>query len=227
MIRRLSATYGQQQHYLPQLNSSNRFISKGDSSSALQAKSAEISDVVNISDNNRNLETDEKQATTANGENLSEDQKRQIDKLKQRDQEVKAHERAHMAAGGGLVQGGASYTYQRGPDGKLYAVGGEVQIDTSSERDPDQTARKMEQVKRAALAPAQPSAADRAVAARASQVELQARIEETQLNEENTDSTNSSSNLGQRESTRSIDLTPYALSENDASPIGHNINLAV
>ena len=99
------------------------------------------------------------------------------DKLKQTDQEVKAHERAHMSAGAGVVMGGASYQYQRGPDGKMYAVGGEVKIDTSRERDPQDTIRKMQQVKRAALAPAQPSGQDRSVAARASQIEAEARIE--------------------------------------------------
>jgi hypothetical protein len=97
-------------------------------------------------------------ARRAGGEQtLSPEEQRQIDDLKQRDQEVKAHERAHMAAGAGLVSGGASYEYQRGPDGKMYAVGGEVQIDVSAENDPDATIRKMQQVRRAAMAPAQPS----------------------------------------------------------------------
>ena len=105
------------------------------------------------------------------------DQQREINQLKSRDAEVKAHERAHMAAGGGLVRGGASYQYQRGPDGRTYAVGGEVSIDVSSERTPDATIRKMQQVKAAALAPAQPSGTDRAVAARATQMEAQARAE--------------------------------------------------
>ena len=58
-----------------------------------------------------------------------------------------------MAAGAGLVMGGANYQYQRGPDGKMYAVGGEVKIDTSREKDPKDTIDKMQQVKRAALAP--------------------------------------------------------------------------
>jgi hypothetical protein len=110
-------------------------------------------------------------------EKLTAEQQQEADKLKQTDQEVKAHERAHMAAGSGVVMGGASYQYQRGPDGKMYAVGGEVKIDTSRERDPQDTIRKMQQVKRAALAPAQPSGQDRSVAARAFQIEAEARIE--------------------------------------------------
>jgi hypothetical protein len=110
---------------------------------------------------------------------LSDDEKQQVAELKKRDTEVKAHEQAHMAAGGGLVQSGASYQYQNGPDGKQYAVGGEVKIDLSPERSPEATVRKMQQVRRAALAPAQPSGTDRSVAAQAAQIEAQARMERT------------------------------------------------
>ena len=108
-------------------------------------------------------------------DNLDTEAQEQVRALKQRDAEVKAHEQAHMAAGGGLVQGAASYTYEKGPDGGMYAVGGEVKIDTSPAKDPDQTITKMQQVRRAALAPAQPSSTDRSVAAQASQIEARAR----------------------------------------------------
>ena len=89
---------------------------------------------------------------------LSEEDQRQVQQLKQRDQEVRAHERAHMAAGADLVQGGASFTFERGPDGKMYAVGGEVSIDVSEiSGDPEATIRKAQVIRRAALAPASPS----------------------------------------------------------------------
>jgi hypothetical protein len=125
---------------------------------------------------------------------LSDEEKQQVAELKKRDTEVKAHEQAHMAAGGGLVQSGASYQYQNGPDGKQYAVGGEVKIDLSPERTPEATIRKMQQVRRAALAPAQPSGTDRSVAAQAAQIEAQARMERTQQ----TDSSPNLSTLGTR-----------------------------
>lgn len=115
---------------------------------------------------------------------LNEDQKQQVRELKKRDAEVKTHEQAHMASGGGLVQGGASFEYQSGPDGRMYAVGGEVKIDLSAERTPEATIRKMQQVRRAALAPAEPSGTDRAVAAQAAQIEAQARMERSQENAE-------------------------------------------
>jgi hypothetical protein len=48
------------------------------------------------------------------------------------------------------------------PDGCDYALGGEVAIDTSAiAGDPEATLRKMEQIRRAALAPANPSGQDR------------------------------------------------------------------
>lgn len=118
---------------------------------------------------------DNKEASP-NGKELSEGEKEMVRKLAERDQEVRVHEQAHISAGGGLVSGGASYTYQVGPDGKQYAIGGEVSIDTSPvEGNPEATIRKMQQVQRAALAPADPSGQDYAVAANARRTEAEAR----------------------------------------------------
>ncbi|MFP4418776.1 MAG: putative metalloprotease CJM1_0395 family protein [Chitinivibrionales bacterium] len=122
-------------------------------------------------------------ATPSTGEELSREQQKQLRELKRRDREVRAHENAHIAAGGQYVNGGASYEYQTGPDGKQYAVGGEVSIDTSAVKgDPQATIRKMQVVRKAALAPANPSSQDRMVAAKAGQAELRAR-QELQQNE--------------------------------------------
>lgn len=110
-------------------------------------------------------------------EGLSEEQERQVQKLRQRDAEVRAHEQAHAAAGGAHA-GGASYEFVTGPDGKRYAVGGEVQIDISPVKDnPAATVRKMETVIRAALAPAEPSSQDQAVAREASKIRSAAQAE--------------------------------------------------
>lgn len=117
-------------------------------------------------------------------QDISPEEKQVVNNLKKRDAEVKSHEAAHMAAGSGIVRGGASYEYQSGPDGKMYAVGGEVQIDVSPASTPEATIQKMQQVRAAALAPAQPSGTDRAVAAQASQMEAQARIEKMMEDQE-------------------------------------------
>ena len=113
---------------------------------------------------------------------LTPEEEKVVQELKQRDAEVRRHEAAHMAAGGGITVGGASFQYQQGPDGKSYAVGGEVHIDTSKGTTPEQTIQKMQAVRRAALAPADPSSQDRSVAAAAAAAEAQARAELAQKN---------------------------------------------
>ena len=108
---------------------------------------------------------------------LSDDGRRALQELKAVDQKVRAHEGAHRAAGAGLVRGG-SFTYRKGPDGQMYAVGGEVVIDTSAVPDnPRATLAKMQQVQAAAMAPADPSPQDRAVAAQAAAMAARAMAE--------------------------------------------------
>lgn len=110
------------------------------------------------------------------GRQLTPAQLREVEDLQQRDRDVRNHEAAHQAAGAGLA-GGATFTYQSGPDGRQYAVGGEVSIDISRERDPQATITKMQRVIAAALAPADPSSQDRSVAAHAQAIQLQAEQE--------------------------------------------------
>lgn len=104
-------------------------------------------------------------------------EQQQIEELKARDTEVRVHEQAHALVGGQYA-GSPSYEYQRGPDGTNYAVGGEVQIDVSEiPGDPQATIDKMQTVRAAALAPAEPSSADRAIAADATQKMAAAQAE--------------------------------------------------
>lgn len=101
----------------------------------------------------------------------------EIRKLQARDREVRAHEAAHSAAGGAYA-GSPSYTFERGPDGQTYAVGGEVSIDVSPiSGDPQATMQKAQQVRAAALAPAEPSGQDMKVAQRAQSMAAKARME--------------------------------------------------
>ncbi len=100
-----------------------------------------------------------------------------IAELSSRDADVRSHEQAHASVGGAYA-GSPSFTMQRGPDGKSYAVGGEVGIDVSAvPNDPAATISKMEVVMRAALAPADPSAQDLRVAAQAQGLASAARAE--------------------------------------------------
>jgi len=111
------------------------------------------------------------------GAGLSEADLKIVSELKARDRVVRTHEMAHMAAGAGIVTRGASYSYQTGPDGQRYAVGGEVGISTSPGRTPEETLAKADQIRAAALAPADPSAQDLRVAAKAAQMAAEARLE--------------------------------------------------
>jgi hypothetical protein len=122
-------------------------------------------------------------SSTSENDNADEESKqviadeRVISQLQQRDKEVRAHELAHATAGG-AVTGSPSYTFATGPDGKKYAVGGEVAVDLSSmPGDPKATIVKMQRVHAAALAPVNPSAQDSRVAASAVQKILTAQSE--------------------------------------------------
>ncbi|MCG8427565.1 MAG: hypothetical protein MI754_09440 [Chromatiales bacterium] len=113
----------------------------------------------------------------SNQQGLTPEEQKKVEELKKRDREVRAHEQAHLAAGGQYTTG-VSYEYERGPDGHSYAVGGEVGIDTSPvPGDPEATLEKAEVVRRAALAPAEPSPQDRQVAADAAAMATEARVE--------------------------------------------------
>lgn len=108
-------------------------------------------------------------------EELSQDEQREVARLERRDAQVRAHEQAHLSAAGGLARGGATFDYETGPDGKRYAVGGEVHIAMKSGRTPEETIRNAEQVRSAALAPADPSSVDLQTAAAAAQAAQEAR----------------------------------------------------
>ncbi|GGD77097.1 putative metalloprotease CJM1_0395 family protein [Lacimicrobium alkaliphilum] len=101
-------------------------------------------------------------------------EQRDVKELKERDREVRTHEQAHASVGGQYA-GSPSYEFETGPDGQRYAVGGEVSIDVSKEAEPEETLRKMQQVRSAALAPAEPSPQDLRVAAEAQQKSSEAR----------------------------------------------------
>lgn len=124
---------------------------------------------------------DQRNAQNENAANnplqLNEQEKKQVEALRKRDIEVRAHEAAHLAAAGQHARGGIQLDMTRGPDGRSYAIGGSVGIDTSRESTPEATIRKADQIKRAAMAPAEPSAQDRAVASEATAMKLEAQVE--------------------------------------------------
>ncbi len=135
-------------------------------------------DTVNIKgEKSSESDTYKKPTSTTNAsEQLTDEEQKQVTDLKRRDTEVRAHEQAHASVGGQYA-GAPSYEFQTGPDGKKYAVGGEVSIDVSEAKDAQATIQKMQIVRRAAMAPAEPSSQDFKVAAEATQKEQAARAE--------------------------------------------------
>lgn len=123
--------------------------------------------------------------------------------LRQRDQEVRVHEAAHLATAGGLAVGGMQFEYQVGPDGKQYAVGGEVGIEISPGKTPEETLQKARQIQQAALAPADPSPQDYAVAQQAMQMQIQAQQSLANQKDEEQTEEGDTEELG-KESTQSL-----------------------
>ncbi len=121
------------------------------------------------------------------GSQLSEAEQKQLAELKKIDAEVRRHEQAHKAAAAGISVSGPHFQFVTGPDGKKYAVAGEVKIDTSKvPNDPEATIRKARQIRKAALAPQNPSSQDRRVAAEATRMEFEARMELAKKKQEGT-----------------------------------------
>ena len=106
---------------------------------------------------------------------LTPEQQQQVAELQQIDRMVRAHEQAHLSAGYGVVTSGANFSYTYGPDGRQYAVGGEVGIDTSAEEKPEANIDKGIRIQAAALAPKDPSPQDYRVASIGSQLEARGR----------------------------------------------------
>lgn len=120
-------------------------------------------------------EQKKKEIQKTNGLNkLNDSEQRMVNDLASRDSEVRAHEAAHQAAGGGM-SGAASYTYQQGPDGKMYAIGGEISITMKGGSTPEETIANARQIAAAAMAAGNPSPQDFSVASSAKVMEMKAQ----------------------------------------------------
>ena len=145
----------------------------------------------------RNMQSESSKNQQLDPQSLREQRQEDVEirQLQARDRAVRAHEFAHTSVGGRYA-GNANFTYQRGPDGVLYATGGEVPIDVSVvPGDPEATIEKMQVVRRAALAPLNPSAADRAVAAAASAKAARAAAELAKMEAEENETRGTSVDL--------------------------------
>ncbi|EKA2713500.1 hypothetical protein OKX29_001737 [Campylobacter coli] len=145
-----------------------------------QKNNAEQENTENTNSQNKDSKQNNEQTQMINGVELTIQQVQQVRELQSIDRNVKAHEAAHQAAGGGLA-GAASFSYTRGPDNQMYATAGEVPIRMQKGRTPEETIANARQVVAAAMAPADPSPQDYKVAANALKMEFEARAEATKL----------------------------------------------
>lgn len=155
-------------------------------------------------------------ARTSAPREVGAEQAADLKELKQRDREVRSHEQAHVAAGGSAIASGPRYTLQKGPDGQMYAIGGEVSIDTSKVGgDPQATKDKARSVRQAALAPANPSGQDMIVAAKASQMEAEARddLQEQEQAEKEEGTAGSPAVLGAKISSAGPEAAQFSVEE--------------
>ncbi|GAB5519079.1 MAG: hypothetical protein RhofKO_13300 [Rhodothermales bacterium] len=142
---------------------------------------------------------------------LTPQEQAQVDQLERRDAEVREHEQAHLRAAGPYGQGPPVYEYQQGPDGERYAIGGYVGIDTSKiAGDPEATLQKAQVVKRAALAPKEPSTQDRKIAAEADQMAAEAKREIQEQKNEAAEATPGTSAAGPSALVAALGLTAQA-----------------
>lgn len=132
-----------------------------------------------------------------------------IRELKARDTEVRAHEQQHISSAGPYARGAAVYDYQIGPDGKAYAIGGHVEMDTGAiSGNAEATIQKARILRQAALSVSNPSGADKNVALNAMAMEESARSEESEKNKELTKKTTYKASALQAYNSLSYRITP-------------------
>ncbi len=214
--------------FLAQLKQEEKEASKYISSaqeSVLQdstAEKARVQDSYSPNSLKRNTSAQPANSEEVSTHELTEEEKEIVKELEKRDAEVRAHEEAHARAGAGLT-GRPSYEYEIGPDGKRYAIGGSVQIETSTvSNNPEATAKKADKIKAAALAADSPSAQDYAVANAAMQMKTEAN---RQKSAERTEEFNQNSKLNEsNNNANAINLTKSSEQNSSSmlSSIGFN-----
>lgn len=161
------------------------------------------------------------EAGASNATELTDAEKKEVARLQARDREVRSHEQAHKAVAGSHARGGPKYSTTRGPDGRSYAIEGSVSIDTSAiPGEPEKTLAKMQQVRRAALAPSEPSSQDARVAADAAQKANEARLEIAKESREGSGIENASNSGDERPRTEVAQIAAPSSDPTQSDPFG-------
>ena len=133
-------------------------ISLSQLNSKLSQKYAELQKIDNAQKLDSIKQSDYIEESTLSKNYDEQDFARVLEKFKQSDSDIRTHEQIHASIGHTTTP--ISYNYQQGPDGKMYAVGGHVRLDTSIPDDPKAAAFKLDQIQRASSGPAELSSAD-------------------------------------------------------------------
>ncbi len=91
---------------------------------------------------------------------LSDNEQKAVNELKSRDKEVRLHEAEHMRNPELISVGGPKFTYAIGPDGKAYAIGGNVTLTTGKPKSPEDAMQKAMALKNSSMGVGEPSSKD-------------------------------------------------------------------
>lgn len=116
------------------------------------------------------------ETSTVDGKYDKNDYERVLEKFKAMDSQVKSHEQLHASLANTTTP--IQYNYQMGPDGKMYATGGSVRLDTSLPNDPEAATNKLDQIKKSASsAGSDMSGADATIAIQANLMKARLELE--------------------------------------------------
>ncbi|TLP39326.1 putative metalloprotease CJM1_0395 family protein [Arcobacter arenosus] len=162
-----TSTYGFNVDYFSRANAQKQIVSE---------KNGTQEDTRGLEKNDASKKSEEnKEQSNKNNTELTQDEKLQLNQLKAADTKVRAHEAAHQS--GPAASGGASFTYEKGPDGVMYAVAGEVPVRIQTGSTPQESISNLQGVIATALAPADPSPQDLSVASKARVMLMKAQQE--------------------------------------------------
>jgi len=108
------------------------------------------------------------------------DYERVLDKFKSMDSNIRIHEQSHASLNSGSSS--IHYSYQMGPDGKMYVNCGYTRLNTTLPTDPKQAALKLDEIKKASTASSNMSAADASIARDANLMKIKLAIQEDNKN---------------------------------------------
>ena len=121
-------------------------------------------------------------SSTVDGKYDKNDYERVLDKFQSMDSKVRSHEQTHASLANTTTP--IQYNYQMGPDGKMYATGGSVRLDTSMPSDPEAAANKLDSIKRSASSSGSDmSGADSSIAISANLMKAKLSIQDNNNNQ--------------------------------------------